>query len=201
MNLLTSIRELPANLFIEIDCSGDRTPLIIEGEASAEELEEAWENLLAEYLDAKDGEEGQERVRTAGEAEELVLQILTCETLLKALPLDDTGKVAEELRAHGLDYAFTPESMEEDVRKCETEMRGWKLRIDILKKQAQAGDGEEPKGRTYGDYERVLSILSTHHKRELNPAEFNTLRFAIMQRDYAAFITRQNSKSDGISED
>lgn len=156
--------DLPLIRFIRCMCDDDYSPLIIEGEASSDQLLEMWQQIYEEYLDMTGAHRNNYALTLTAEINELFFRhvsIVEGVNILRKHRFDD---LVAMMHKSGYRFPFNPldpakyqQDLDRVINRAKT------LLVDIENKQAQLkalrkGDDGEKISRLY--FDKLLAMLS-----------------------------------------
>ncbi len=164
LKLLSRTSEVTMDKFIACMCHSNLSVLVAEGEATAEQLAEAWTNLFYEYCDQAEASETLYRTKLLSEITLLKQRNLLVTGWVSLLRINYFESIAEALRTLDYDFQLNPQDpiqYEADLNRITHEINFSKLQIRI--KEAE--------------YESILENQST--KDSVDEKYFSTIFFRI----------------------
>lgn len=176
-SIYRSINKLPLNRFIDCMIDGNLYALVISGDPSKLELQEAWNDILSEYTESISNNEYRLYISLYKEITILQLTYEQVHILAEVLNTVYSKKLCDELNSLlRTSCKFNPldvSSYRDELLKCVRRSAGIKLKLDLKllqfdaikkKHEQKAGDKMED-GREY--FTSVMITLSDHAKYQL----------------------------------
>lgn len=207
MKLISSIHKLPLEIFIDCLVDEDYARLIVEGEPTAEEIKEAWNNLLFEYNDAIGGDGQSNFVGFTKQYHhaklkhdkavayiELLNYYYTNEKVIVPKWVNDLNRIVD------LRTQFTNENASEFpayLKKCFSRNKSNLVKMELVKIQleqlqsVQATKKEVKPDRGY--FTRVMINLKNYCNREI-PTSISTYEFCVLVNNYTEYVKKMESQ-------
>lgn len=201
-NIITSIKELMMDQYIDCVCHGNLRALSPDGAATDEALQQAWRQLRSDYMEASADAQAGHVLATGWDAESFVHLSAAVRELLRWFDMVYDERFAQALRELGYDYAFLPETYKEDMQHVLTELACEELRL----KEATAAlaDAEKPNTKpTEQSFYKTIVMLQKHLGIFPNTGpmlacrQMTVYEFVTYTRMYNELMTRQTLKQDG----
>lgn len=191
----TTIYQLPVSLWFDLSVSEDLKHLIISGEPTVLELQDAFEHMINEFSTIMQSDKTDAIVRITKRIGLLQWQIIYVDNTLTYLTekhkLDGgTNKdLTTELRKLGYDYKFDPTNKYQYHRELGfVRSRAKSLitqRRDLLKEYHRMTAGKTGnKKKSRADYESELVTLGRYQGYDINPLTTMTSKYAVMLNQY-----------------
>lgn len=164
---------MPLSKFIDCDVDGDLSALVIEGEATEQEILHAWLLIKTQYADIIGNQEYILYRNGCRDLSVLKITLVEVETLVSLMRKIYSQMIAERLnKLLKTRFEFnieTPEQYNSDLDACITRTGSTKIQIDIKEAQMKAMEGKHEQGHkpTREYYHKILISLSDHAKYEL----------------------------------
>lgn len=202
--LFRSITQIPLCRFLECDCDGNLRALIIEGDATEQELNEAWAVIKSQYADAMGNKKFVTFKTLFKQIGVMRLTLMQIELLINILHNvyheDIAARLNKELKTS---FQFTPDDRAKYFETLEAcRIRSKKLKIDIDIKEIQynaiaeteTGEGEPVKvGREH--YIEILVTLSNFVKYNI-PDIITVYEFCERIRRYIKHSEQEKNKKN-----
>lgn len=201
MKLISSIHKLPLEIFIDCLVDEDYAGLIVEGEPTAEEIKEVWDNILLEFNDAisSDGQgqfvgftkqyyQTKLRYDKANNYIELLNYYYTHEKIVVAKWIRELNRLID------LKYVFDrekPELFEKYLRSCSSRNKTTLVKMELVRiqlEQLAVIQGNKPEikpDRSY--FTQVMINLKEHGGREI-PYTISTFEFCVLVNRYSQYV-------------
>jgi hypothetical protein len=195
-NLYQSINKLPLSIFIDCLVDNEFNKLIIEGEATNEQLQQAWEKVMEEYGNAVAPNEVSNKLQDVKTLARKEYQIKRIELVLDLLDKFPCEKIYNMLFTFGYTLPKLKYS-NENVNKVVSILLGYFRRditdYQILAKKIEEKAQEQPKNKYTRQYfDDVLSSICTALKLPSLSIETMTLgAYCAYLRRYNTFIKSQ----------
>lgn len=173
--LWNDIKLLNFGVFFTIMTTGDKSGLIVKGEPTEEQLDEAWSNILIQYHDAKGDENAKKYIALNSEVNRLTMHINWISHLLESIKLFKekglmkmAGPIIDAFHNNGYERSFSDKTYNKDIRFVE---KGEKYK-DILLQRAKKeyedafGSGESKAVISEKDFRREINIVRKHERLE-----------------------------------
>ena len=164
LKLLSRTNEVTMDKFIACMCHNNLSVLVVEGEAQAEQLAEAWTELFYEYCDQAEASETLYRTKLISEITLLKQRNMIVMDWVRLLHVNYFESIAEALKTLGYDFEFNPQ----DPIQYEADLNRVKHEINFSKLQVRIKEAE---------YESILENQST--KDSVDEKYFSTIFFRI----------------------
>jgi hypothetical protein len=175
--------------FLDALCDDNLNSLIIEGQAAADQLTQAWLLILAEYYELKgDGIDVNEQWALSRDIQKLNNHLFLLDTCVKYLLERYSASIAESVR--NLGYSFRPTSFEPGdyivelnavVQKSKLKYVQLQQAIKQLEKLMKDGGHEKPK-REY--YEQSLLHFEEMQHAAYNMDELTVSKYVMLENKY-----------------
>jgi hypothetical protein len=201
-NLYHTCSKLPMACFLSVLCDDDIKALIITGNASNEELNEAWMLILAEYYELRgDTIDTVDQWTLSRDILRLQNHLQLLDKCVQFLSKGYSESIAESVRRLG--YQFKPVSYEPDnyielleqiVNKSKTKYIQLKQFIKQLEKKMLEGGKEKPK-RDY--FENMIIHIEEMQGATYNLDELSVSKYVLLEKKYwqkVELIKKANGK-------
>jgi hypothetical protein len=167
-------------VMIDCICNGNLRRLIIEGEPSQAELEEAWDNLYIEYCDLVGNSKGLRMARDIKFLEAKLSSCLMCLYDLKTTYSPDCIKILHE---YGYRRKFDyndPESYTTDIKAVEVQLGAVVIQIRQAKIYYDMEKPQSPKKFTEQKFYETLAAINNHNKNHVSMKDLTAYEFAML---------------------
>lgn len=188
--------------FLDALCDDNLNSLIIEGNATKDQLTQAWLLILSEYYELKgDGIDGNEQWSLSRDIQKLNNHLSILDMCVQFLLERYSESIADSVRKLG--YSFRPTSFEPAdyidqlnavVQKSKTKYIQLQQMIKQLEAKMQEGGQEKPKRETY---ERNLLHFEEMQGATYNMDELTVSKYVQLENKYnlkAEQLTRMHAK-------
>lgn len=191
LKLLSRTSEVTMAQFIACLCHNDLGQLVVQGEASAEDLAEAWTNLFFQYCDEVEAHETIYRAR-------LIAEITLCKQRnniitdwIKILELHHIETLTEGIKSMGYDYEFNPNDAEQyaaDLKRLQSEINFSKLQVRIKEAELSAIlENQSSKDSVDEKYfSTIFFRINNYAKREAVNGQTTVQNYCAALRDFVA---------------
>jgi hypothetical protein len=200
MKLHDSCSTLLLSAYIQCQVTGDLSSLIIEGEPTKEQLQDAWRNICREFFDLSEDKQVSYEVNLLAQIEELNIKIITIQQIVEVLQGYEIPQLIEILRSFGYNFPFNCDNEEQYLADLKRVLnRAKKLVIELNEKQSQLNTiqkSKEPSQEvTIKYYDKILAILSQHMKYHMDENVITVSRYAAALNLYIAHCERLNAST------
>lgn len=186
-NLYRGCNNLPMENFIQCLCEENYRTLIIEGEATERQLQEAWILILAEYYELRgDTSEGMEVWQLSRDVMRLQNHLFLLEQCVEFLKVKWSDSIAESVNKLG--YPFRPASKEdyaEDlnrvVNKAKTKYIQLQQHIKQLEEQVKKLGNKKP---TRDYFDNMLIHIEEMQKVTYSMDSIPVQKFVLLEKKY-----------------
>lgn len=199
--LCTSLHDLLLIDFIKCACNQEYEVLIRQGVPSEEQLMDCWIGLLSEFYRLSGASDVEKRNEDMAKLERHNTKIVAVTAIIEALRLEYNESLVAELRdTWEYGHAFTPESIEKDLKKVEVNLKNEHMRLEMAriayKKEKPETEGQK---QSEDDYYRLLIQLSDYkgHSINLDANKLSAYEFAIRVGEYKKYYDHVNKKYKG----
>lgn len=189
--LYTDLDKIPLSIFIEV-FTGNINSVVINGVHSKDEIKEASEKLIMDYVQIVGGMSALAEITKKNNIlnnQTKIECMQACENLIKLGEWEDVCSILSTLG-----YKMFPNQRDQIKKRIQTVLSGSKYRIDRL--MADQKDKQDVKiDRNYFTKERVL--IMTHYSMHINPEQFSAKEYAYMVKrmcDDVASMARYNKR-------
>lgn len=184
MTLYTHINKLPLSRFMDALCDEDLTALVIEGEATKEELEAAWSDLQQQYADALGDMEYRLYLSLFKEINKLsitIQQITLMVEYLRRYHVEVFVKKLNTLLGSKMVFDVTNEEQyERNLRSAESRRKGLEMQMELktisfnrLQKKMEAR-AQKPSREYFGS---MLNLLEEHFGAKIDEHTITVFRY------------------------
>lgn len=199
MKIETSIYKLTVDKFITCMCDGDLSPLIIEGEPTQEQLQNAWAVIYDAYVEGISDKEQLHIFRLSKEIKLLETRITKVNFILEILAFRyDESLAAELIKEVGL-MAFdksSDETYKKSISLAATKSKRLVLELNTKCKELEQIAINTPTGspidRKY--FDELLNRCSQYMNAYLKPAELTVSRLIDIVKDRRETIEKIKDK-------
>jgi hypothetical protein len=198
VKLLSQCSEVTMEKFVRCICDNDLNQLVVEGEANANQLAEAWANLFLEYCDLSEAHETKYRLRLQAEIHIYKRKNEICQAWIDILMVKPSINIIESLKIVGYDYDFDindPVQFMYDLKQVEADLRA--ERFDIKVKEAEyssimnATQTSDTVDRKY--FTTIFTRINNYSKREAVNMQTTVEMYCASLRDFVSFIQSQST--------
>lgn len=181
------------NQFIACICYSDLSKLVVEGEATAEQIAESWANIFYEYCDRIDAVETRYRVRLVAEISFEKKKNELVNNWIKILELSYSEKIVNALHILDFDFELNPEDPEQyysDLKTIQAQLNLSKLHVRI--KEAEYAAIQENQStteivdETY--FKKMFFRINNYAKREAVNGMTTVEDYCVALKDYVDFV-------------
>lgn len=185
--------------FIQCLCHDNLHALVLQGEAKAEDLAEAWTNLFYEYCDLLTKSEVRQRAMMIAEMNLNKKKIELGSQWVSILKVMYSPNIAAAIKHIGFDYDLDPEQPEQlayDLNRICGELSLMRLHQKIKEAELMAM-AESTHGDTVDEkyFSTVFFRINNYARREAVNGQTFVKDYCAALRDYEAYIDNANSKS------
>lgn len=184
--------------FIACMCKDDLSVLVAEGEATAEQLAEAWINLFYDYCDEAEASETIYRTKLITEITLLKQRNNLVLGWVKILQLQYIQSLADGLRTLGYDFEMNPqdpEQYEADLKRITHEVNFSKLQVRIKEAEHESIlENQSTKDSVDEKYfSTIFFRINNYAKREAVNGQTTVQNYCAALRDFVAATQTQTS--------
>jgi hypothetical protein len=199
IGLYRDLKELTLDRFIECYCNDNLSKLVKFGEPTAEELQEAWDEIFTQYIEIIGGEEVQDKLKLIRDMNFLSMKVERIGALLDVLSVAPTEGLFEQLFAFGYNLPKMPyneDSIKALSKIITAHMKRDVVEVQILSDRLKKETGEQ-KRQTESDFYALIVEISDMFKVVLKESETSVMAFAMYINKYkqkAEAINRKNKQ-------
>lgn len=201
--MLTRCEDVSMKQFIACICDSDFNQLLIEGEATAEQLAEAWASLFLEYCDLAEHTEVRYKIRLQAETILFKAKIDTAESCIEYLRTANNCRInIPNVRIAGFikclqdlgfekDFDFTDEKQfVKDLDRVAAELIPIKIRYEIKKQELESiSEGSATNEQVERKYfTTVFTRINNYCKREAVNMQTTVEMYCAALRDYVSAL-------------
>lgn len=183
-NLYTRCSQTPLDVFIDALVNKNLGRLVIYGNASRREINEAWELLFTEYCEISGSPQYQRLVNLSREIGGLQSKLLSIRLCVKVLGYRYSARAVTTLRRFGYNYKFNlqnPEGYVRDIKAVMTKSKSVEIALDQslaeYDKLLKESDG---KNLTEDYFQKALVELSKFMGFRVNAREVTVSEYVAM---------------------
>jgi hypothetical protein len=156
VKFLSDIREIMMDKFIQCACHHNYQVLLMEGEATDQELIDAWIKVKSEHLKNINNTRANIDIEAAKEISDYELKKETVESLLDILIANYDERIIECLTDEGYDYAFTEDTYKDDIDRVRAELACEGMAINDHRIRIEESGSSLPEEQGY--YEAIAAL-------------------------------------------
>lgn len=204
MKLYQHCSELPLSRFIECLCEGKYSVLLIEGDATEEQLKEAWDALYNEYLDATAKNGSNDVMTLLNEFDALYYKYAVVEKCVEILRWYNDDRLIAILKERGFNFPFDDSNVEQylkDLDRVMTRSKKFLVDMEIRRKQLDAiqkANSGAKIDRAY--FDTILVTLSKFAGYHVNEEVITVSRYVALLNMYINHCKQITAKQDGRSD-
>lgn len=193
---------LPLEAFIRALCEGDKSGLVISGDPTVEEIDEAWWVIYAHYVDLSQTNDIKYSLMLQNEVVMLDARLKRIDLIVKSLRIQYDLDLIEILRKdYNYRFAFqenNPVGFNRDLEAVIARSQRWDIQLQMkrgeLKAYNDAQEGEKPE-KVY--FTTILIRLSDHAGYRLRIEDMTVAEFAIRKQDYLQYVEQMKKNRHG----
>lgn len=197
--LYTQITDLPFYLFVEVSVSGNLKHLVIEGEATDKELEEAWYEIQSQYAEAIGDNEQKYTLKLMKDLaiiEANYKSIVLLVEMLRPCYVEVFAKELNKLLHTNFKFDITKyEEYNKTLDRCLTRSKSLKVEYEKkaleLEAMMKKREGKEQKP-TKDYYYKLWNSLRLYHKLQMSIKDITTF-------DFCDFLQRMIKEAQNTS--
>lgn len=198
--VISDCTEITMDRFISVLVDGKLELLVLEGVPSPTQLQQAWDNIYAGYMDAMGDESHNDILKALQDINIMSWQYQRILTLVSVLTVYYSPACLTELKRLGYPVKYNPDKFERfiaDLQGVLTRAKVLLTQIDIRQKELEKIQVERKGGSaTHGDFQTMLIALSEYAKYQVLPSQITAYQFAVMyrrMREYSEKIQQQTA--------
>lgn len=203
LKLFLTIHDLPLHKFIEAIVDGNLYSLIIAGQPTQEQLQEAWANILQQYTEASGNAEYKMYVFNIKQIALLTIKLNCIQWLVNVLRTDYHEPMCKELNTlSNTQFVFNPSNQENyqlNLNRCLNRSKSLKIRIDMLAHQKLAFEqkNDTASGKpTKEYYQSILITLSDFAKYPIHESSITVWEFCERMNRYNSYCEHLKSQTN-----
>lgn len=188
------------NQFKRCICHNDLKALVVQGEATAEELADAWMNLFYEYCDLVEATETMHRALLQYEIELYSKHNILIAEWVKLLTVQHLPGVAEAIKTLGFDVELNPNNTDQyqsDLKRVLAELAYHKIKLRIneaelkfiIENQSTIEDVVDDKY-----FKTIFFRINNYAKREAINGMTTVEDYCVALKDYVEYCKLVNPK-------
>jgi hypothetical protein len=191
---------LPLKKFIACLCEDNLQALVISGKPTLPELQEAWWNIYAEFIDLCAEADNIYANRLQSDVNMFKARLLKIKLMVGFLRCEYDLQYVDELRTRGFRYKFEWDNQKQYHKDLDSTLAGtkhWQLQLQLreaeLEAYLDAAKGEKPSPLYFT---QILIRLSDHAGFQLNPEVLTTAEFALRKKAYTDYADKVNKQKN-----
>lgn len=176
--------------FIECICHNNYQVLIEQGEASAQQLADAWSSLFFEYCDLTGVDNVKARILLASEINLIRTKHRLLLAWLQLLEYVWSEDIAEAIRTTGYDVSRETFSANAAYIKSEIRIENIHLKIKEQELEQMNNDSGQPVDESY--FDKVFFIINNYAKREAVNKQSTVQEYCVALRCYHDYLKLNN---------
>ena len=197
--LCSSLDKLLFTDFIKCACDKDYSVLVVQGEATVDQLQGAWVVLWSEHLELMGSKEAEAHIELSAKVERMSTKINIVSNLIEVLKAEPHESLIAELKEWGYNYQYTPESIENDLQRVANKLANDKTKLAIAvkeyeDKQLESGNNGES---TKEMYLNILYAIEEKKKMEFDLETLTAHKFTIMYKNLIDYNEKLKQKYSG----
>ena len=187
VKLYRSFTEIPLENFITCFCDNDLTALIISGNPTQEELEEAWAPILESHGQKADDPEQKEVALHTRDYNRMITKCNAIQMLVKAIVFIPHKPWIEELKKlYGMPIELDPKNpgqFERGIKTILARVARWSDDAESIRKEIKAS---QPQGAVKADrdhFDQLMVAVGEVNKYYIDPKKVTANQFFIMVRN------------------
>jgi hypothetical protein len=182
LKLYRTCEACPLQVFLDCLFDNDFSGLIVRGEASPQQMQQAWQELYQEYCEISDSQGLQQSVTAIKELNIGLSKIMFLDAALKVLELAVAPDVVAMLNENGIKTNITgTETRPELLKKIElakTRAKKWVIEVEQAKKNVEAlAKTNETNRASRSYYHDVLMLISKDSGFYVRPQDISVAQF------------------------
>lgn len=207
MKLITDLEDLLFRTFIKCHVEQQYSCLLLEGEATPDELRHCWENLLSQYHELTGNTDAVHHIKRTAKIEAYTMKVLHVEALCMAveeaviLPAV-LETVVKLLQIWGYKRQFTAETLQNDLKYIRNSNGNDRLKLKRLQiENEEAEEREAKKVKKAGksdpkkDFMSMLHAVEAHKKMVFDRDKLNMYDFALYINDLRDYNKQMTIKT------
>lgn len=204
MRVYEHCNEFPLSRFITCLCDNDYSVMLIDGEATEEELQQAWAKIYDEYLDLTSKNNNNEFLFLWNEYESLFYKHTVIEQCVELLKWWHDENLVGILKQHGYNFPFNPEDTErywKDLERVVTRSKKLLLDMKVRKEQLDAIQSASSGAKIDRNYfDTILVVLSKFSQYHIDEEKTTVGRYVNMLNLYITHCRQLTNKANGGSD-
>lgn len=199
LQLLSRCDEVTMEVFMQCMCDNNLHSLVVSGEATPEQIADAWFTLFYEYCDLIEAYETKFRTRLIMQLKVNKLKLDFCRSALKVIKVYPSHQLIACLKHIGYDFDFDANNQKQftnDIVRCEAELAS--LSFDIKVKEAELEllqNKQSTKDSVDRKYFHTLFFrINNYCKREAVNGQSTVTQYCVALKDYIDHIERTNKE-------
>lgn len=186
-SIISNLRQLPLTAFIA--CSVNKEYDLL-GSAPADVLETAWQKLLSLYYEAKGDKHTKKYVELAGEMAAIELRQQMIAVMCERMRIYPTRRGRLNFAELGYPFAFTPESMEQDLTIITNKEKVHDIRLKQLRAEFKQFQSKNDDGKTNveGSFYDNVAAMNEAWKTSYSVDKMSTMEYCIYSKRYESYI-------------
>lgn len=194
--LIDDLEQLTFTDFVKIQVDGQLHLLIIAGEATADELLAAWENLLSQFHELVGSKDVKKLLKVAGRKVVVATKIDIVCGLLELLPELGAEMIDVRERVIGIlrevwGYRYTFDSMI-DADKVYNDLKSEQVKLAAMEVDKEASEEIKPPNKK--DYYQLLHAIERHNKISLDRQRLTMYDFALYIGELNEYIRAMRNR-------
>ena len=195
--LSTRCGDLMMDKFIDVVCDNDLSALVLEGEATPEQLAAAWTNIWYEYCDLCGNEETALIPKLAYDLKLMQLKYEFASGWVKILSVIYDESIAASLREIGYDYEFSPDTLASDLARVKAELIFLGVRLKVKKAEFEIISERKPAELEHVEriyFAKIFHAFSAYYKYQWNPKTTTVEQYCMAMRDLSEVSQKNKAK-------
>jgi hypothetical protein len=175
--------------FIQCICHNNLKVLVVEGEANAEQIAEAWTNLFYNYCDESEANETLYRTKLVSEITLLKQRNYVVMDWVKILRLQYFERLCNALKIMGYEYELNPNNPEQynaDLLRITHEINFSKLQVKVKEDEYQSILENQSKKDSVDEkyFSTIFFRINNYAKREAVNGQTTVQNYCAALRDF-----------------
>lgn len=186
LKLLTRASEVKMHQFIDCICRHDYNVLVEQGEATAQQLADAWSSLFFEYCDLISLDQVKVRVMLASEINLIRTRHKALNTWLKFISNIWSENIANAIRTLG--YEINQDTVDFDIDIIQAELRFERIHLKIKEVELESMDSDGQSAIDDAYFTKMFFRINNYAKREAVNKQSTVQEYCVALKDFNDYL-------------